>query len=340
MASPTSVKKRSHLGLFVPLLIGLLLVGAWSAWWYIAGTRIHQGVDEWIAARAEEGVDIAYSARSFGGYPFRFEMHFDDPVVNDHVRNLSWEGERIEFVMQAWNLQHLIGRLPGHHVVTGPDGIRNSLDFTGEAAFSLSWTDAGMRRFGFQSGEADALIGGVLYQVGDLSLNLAPRPESPQDMMVALQWQRIGLEEAPREAPYLGTELGPSRLIGEVRGFFPAHDRAVTQPENPMAAFLETGGGIEVAQLLLDWGPLELGAKADLDFTGGQGDGTISLRLDNVEELRVAMSETGHWTQQEQILVGTLEFASRNGGFLTLSVVDGQIFAGPVAIGYLPGPRL
>ena len=46
---------------------------------------------------------------------------------------------------------------------------------------------------------------------------------------------------------------------------------------------------------------------------------------------------SGHWSTMEQTVLGTLEPASRNDGFLTLVVIDSRIFAGPVPLGALPG---
>ena len=50
-----------------------------------------------------------------------------------------------------------------------------------------------------------------------------------------------------------------------------------------------------------------------------------------------AMIDTGAWTQQAQMIVGTVEPASRDGGFLTLPVIDNGVFVGPVPLGKLPG---
>ncbi len=339
MAPPSTQKKRSRLGLVLPFAFLLLAIGAWSAWWHIASGRIDQAVDKWIAEQEARGAAFTYAGRHMGGYPFRFELVFDQPAYMGQPGEVFWEGSRVEVVMQAWNLTHMIGRMPGHHVITGADGIRNSVDFDGHAAFSLSWTKAGLNRFGFQSGEAQALLAGQVYSLGNLSLNLAPRPESPDDLMVAMQWDKLALEAAPAAAPYLGTELGPSRLIGEVRGFFPAYEAAGREINGVWPALLRDGGEVEVAQLLLDWGPLDLGAQANLTLANSRSNGAFKVRIENADALKQAMIDSGHWSQQEQIVFGTLAPASRDGGFLTLPVKDDTVFVGPVPLGKLPGSR-
>lgn len=339
MAAPSTVKKPSRFGLFLPFILLLVAAAGWSAWWYIAAGRIERAVDRWIADQRAAGVEIGYESREFGGYPFRFELAFDRPVVTDRARALTWQGERIELVMQAWDLTHIIGRVPGHNVIAGADGLRNSIDLDGHAAFSLSWNGAGLHRFGLQSGEAEALIGGSLYKVSGLSLNLAPRPESPDDLMVALQWDKLGLDAAPAEAPYLGTDLGPSRLIGEVRGFFPAYEANGRSVPGLWDRLLAGGGGVEVAQLLLDWGPLDLGAKANLDLAGGAANGSIDVRIDKADGLKQAMIDAGRWGNGEKLALGTLQAASADNGFLKLTVLDNKVFVEPFLLWQLPDKR-
>jgi hypothetical protein len=176
MVSSSTPKKKKRFGLILPFVLLLLVVGAWSAWWHVASGRINQAVDEWISEQEARGAAFTYAGRHMGGYPFRFELVFDQPAYSGRPGEASWEGDRAEFVMQAWNLTHMIGRMPGHHVITGANGIRNSVDFGGHAAFSLSWNKAGLNRFGFQSGEAQALVGGQVY--GDQQSVPEPCPAS------------------------------------------------------------------------------------------------------------------------------------------------------------------
>lgn len=335
MTTPTSVKKPSRFWLFFPFVLLFLAIAGWSAWWFLASSKINQAADKWIAEQTAKGAEFTFASRSLTGYPFRFEVGFVKPHYKA-VDGAVWDGDAAQFVMQSWNLKHVIIRAPGHHTYRTPLGIRNAFDFPTDAAASLSWDGKGPRRVGFQSGESSFLLNGRSYDVSGLSLNFAPRDESPDDLMMAVQWDKIVLDREPYSAPYLGTELGPSRIIGEVQGFFPAY--AVSGDLHGVwGALLNTGGNIEIAQLLVDWGPMDLGGKSKLDLGQGRANGTIQVRLDNAPDLKAAMIESGHWGTLEQTLYGTIEPASRDGKFLTLSVIDSNVFAGPVPIGRLPG---
>ncbi|MCA8901461.1 MAG: DUF2125 domain-containing protein [Hyphomonas sp.] len=335
MTTPTTVKKPSRFWLFFPFVLLILAVGGWCAWWFLASSKIDQAVDSWIAEQQAAGAEFTYAGRSLTGFPFRFDVAFEKPHYKA-ADGAVWDGDTAQFVMQAWNLKHVIARAPGHHTYTNALGIRNAFDFPADAAASLSWDAAGPRRIGFQSGEASALIGGRSYDLTGLSLNFAPREGAPDDLMMAVQWDRIVLDREPSAAPYLGTELGPSRIIGEVQGFFPAY-AAAGDLHGVWPELLSSGGNLEIAQLLVDWGPLDLGGKSKLELGQGRANGTIQVRLDNAGELKEAMIASGNWGTAEQTLYGTIEPASRNGGFLMLSVIDSRVFAGPVPLGTLPG---
>ena len=308
---------------------------------FASKTERDLGCDDTVSVMLKftEGRQVACASRSMQGYPFRFEMTCEQPSFRDQQRGIAWQGEKAIFVMQAWNLTHVIALAPGHNVFTGADGIRNSFDLTRKAAVSLSWNKAGLNRLGFQSGEAEGLLGGQVYKVSNLSMNFSPRPESPDDLMMAIQWDKLTLDAAPMAAPYLGTELGPSRMIGEVQGFFPAYEAAGREITGVWGMLLDQGGAVEIAQLLLNWGPLDLGAQADLTLANGRANGAFRVRIEGAEALKQAMIDSGHWTQQEQIVFGTVEPASRNGGFLTLPVTDNRVFVGPVPLGEPPGAR-
>ncbi|MEZ5946120.1 MAG: DUF2125 domain-containing protein [Hyphomonas sp.] len=339
MAKSHSTQKRSRFWLFFPFILAAIAIGGWCGWWFLASTKVNQAVDKWIAEQPGQGAEFTYASKSLTGFPFRFDVQFDKPhyrATDGHV----WEGDHVQFVMQAWKFQHVIARAPGHNVLTTPLGIRNSFDLDETAAASLSWTAEGPKRIGAQSGEASVILNGAAYEISGLSLNFAPRDESPDDLMLAVQWDKVTLEAAPQAAPYLGTELGPSRLIGEVRNFFPAYTRAGGEIRDVWGELLTIGGDVEVAQLLLDWGPMDLGGQTNLTLEGGRANGAIKVRLEDAAALKEAMIAAGRWGTMEQTLIGTIEPASRDNGFLTLSVIDSNIFAGPVPVGKLPGSGL
>lgn len=338
MPATKTSRKPNRFWLFAPFVLLVIVIAAWTVYWFIARSLINQGIDDWIAAERERGADIEYASRTMGGYPFRFELDLSDPVYAGPGEP-RWEGERLRLVMQAWNWQHVIGFSPGRNVVSDGYAMRQVIDLDSKSAFSLSWDDESVRRIGLQLDDAALLIEGEEYAVRQGSLNLAPRPGAADDLMIAIEWQEVRLPTAPADAPYLGDTIGPSRLIGEVRGFFPAWANAGGDPDFMYGALVDEGGAVELAQLLLDWGPLDFGAKGELDFSNSVN-GNISLRIENADALKDAMQASGHWSEQEETAVTALATASADGKFLTFSIRNGEVWFGPLKLATLPEPGL
>ena len=337
MVEPSTVQKKSRFWLIFPFVILFLLIAGWSAYWVYAKGQLETGIDQWIADERARGATVEFSSKRLGGYPFRFELDVRDPVYQPDGE-ARWDGERLRLVMQPWNWNHIIGFAPGRNLITEPSALRHTVNLDPKSAASFSWDETGITRIGLQLSSATALISGELYAVSGLSLNLAPRKESPDDMMVALQWDQLKINAAPPEAEFLGDTLGPSRLIGEIRNFYPAWLLARGETARLPGALMAEEGGVEVAQLLLDWGPLDLGAKGDLQFSGGRTNGSFGVRIDNADELRAAMEASGQLTNEQAAAVTMLEGASQEGGFLTFTVRDNDVLLGPLKVGRLPEP--
>ncbi|KCZ91634.1 DUF2125 domain-containing protein [Hyphomonas johnsonii] len=339
LVEPLAKRRRSRFWLYFPFVLFILGVLVYSAYWIYARAEIERGVDEWVAAERADGAIVDFSSREIGGYPFRFELEVTDPVYQP-ARMAKWEGETLQVVMQPWNWHHIIGRAPGHSVVTDRLGIRHSFDIDRKSAGSLSWTADGIRRAAIDLHDVSALIDGQAYTTKGFSLNLAPGKDAPDDLLVALQWDALTLDAAPAEAPWLGTDLQASRLIVEIHNFYPAWVRSGGDPERLYEAFMDTGGGIDLGQALLGWGPLKFGAKGNLTAENGKVNGSFGVRIDDPEDLKAALKSAGRWRLQEQATVATLETASKDGGFLTFTVKDNKVMIGTVMVAALPGTGL
>ncbi len=331
----SSRKRRSRWGLFLPITLFALLVAAYSAYWVYASDIIEENVDTWIATERAGGAVVEYSSKKMSGYPFLFQLTFEDPVYQPDA-TLRWEGKRMIASMQPWNWNHIIVRSPGANRVTDKAGIRHTADLDDKSAGSLSWDETGIRRAGLMINDAPALIDGATMQLKAFSLNLSPRPESPSDLMVAVQWDQIALQEAPLFAPWLGAEIGPSRLVGEVRGFFPALQVSGLNTHYLADALMQQNAELEVAQLLVDWGPLDLGMQLDAAFTDGQANGKVGVRLENVEDLQAALEAEGALDMPTQAALAVIASGSKDGKFFTLPIKENGVYVMGQRVAELP----
>ena len=335
MSATAAKKPKSRFWLVFPFLVLAAIIVVWTAYWFIARDQLDKGIDDWIATERARGATVDYTDKTLGGFPFRFELTVSDPQYQPLGAPL-WQGQELRLVMQPWNWQHVIGFAPGRNVVTEDDGTRHVATLGDKSAMSLSWTEDGINRVGLQIDDAEAIVEGETYAARGFSLNLAPRPETLETLMVAVQWEEVKINATPTEAAFLGDTLGPSRLIGEIREFFPAMELAGGDIARLQEALIYREGGVEVAQLVLNWGPMDLGVKGDVGFSAGKANGSVSLRLDNADALRAAMDEAGQLDFEQQAVLGMIEASSKDGGFLKLDIREDEVFFGPARIGALP----
>ncbi len=322
-------RKRRGFWLFFPFFIFALIVGIYSAYWFWARDLLDKGIDEWIATERAAGRTVEYSGKRLGGYPFRFALHLDDPVYGDPANQQRWQGEQLQLVMQPWDWQHVIARSPGRNeIMLAGDELQ--LDFGPKSAGSLSWTNAGIRRVSIA---IDALSAanrqGPLGAAEGFEFHLRPPPGEPDMLQLQTQWEALSLARPVPDAEFLGTRLGPSVLRAQASKAFTALEVS-TQLETLPRNILAIGGEITLAQLVINWGPAQLGARGRVDRTDrGEIGGQLGLRIEKAEELKAALSAAGRLDSDTKNAIDAVAAASRNGSFLELSVrEDGLYFLG------------
>jgi hypothetical protein len=329
---------RARFWIFAPLGLFSLLFALWSAYWVIARGELSKGIDGWIEAERANGAVIEYSDKTLTGYPFRFTLNVEAPRFESR-QGLTWQGEELQLIMQPWNWQHVMARAPGRSVVTDVDGIRHTAVLNRKSVGSASWDGTGVKRLAVLLDEADLVVGGSAMSFRGASLNLSPTPGAPDDLRISGEWARLELAEPPAEFAFLGTVSQPSRMIAEIEGFYPAFLSAGGNIERLPAELARAEGAVSLGQLLLNWGALKLGAKGEVDFAGGAGNGALNIRLDDGAGLKAELEAVG---ASDAAIAGVtaLETMSKDGGFLTLTIKDGDVlFLGqPLATLNAPPP--
>lgn len=317
------MQRRSRFWLFLPYIILLILVAAYSVYWAYARSMLDRGIDDWMIAERANGAVIEYSGRKLNGFPFRFGLTLEDPVYQSADR-LRWEGEQLQLVMQPWNWNHVIARAPGRNLITEPSGLRHTLNLDDTSAASLSWNQTHIERIGIQLADIDAIIDGQTVSAQAFSLNLSPNPDAEENMRIALQWDELTVPSAQTPLYYLGQTLQPSRVIAEIEGFYPALLATRGDIEKLPTVLAQNGSAIYLGQALLSWGPLKFGAKGDMASVDNAWTGELKIRLSDPESLITAMTEAN--VSREQIAAMTaLGAMSANDSFLALSISDNAI---------------
>ncbi len=253
-------RRKSRFWLFAPIVVVLALFGAYSAYWVYLRGQLDQGIDQWIATQRAAGLDVAFEDKRLGGYPYRVALDVDAPAIRDPETGLAWRGERLQLVMQPWNLRHVVGRAPGVSEITTAAGEALAVELGPKSVASLSWTDEGVRRVSLALDRAElrraylppASLSGVEFHA-------RPAYGRRDDLQILLQWDEIELAQAPEGYEWLGGALQPSRLAMEVTHAFPA-----LASDYGLSTWTRLEGRVEVAQLLVNWGPVKFGLKVDV----------------------------------------------------------------------------
>ncbi len=333
-------RRRRGFGLFFLAFVVALAVGLYGAFWLYMRAQLERGIDEWIAAERAGGRMIAFSERHpIAGFPFRFALRIDEPVYGDPRADQIWQGERLDLVMQPWNWQHLIVRAPGRNRVETAEG-QFDVTLGARSAGSLSWGEDGLTRLSISLDEAVASSGGGRLANGrGIEFHLRAAPDAPAHLQLSAGWERLDLAAPVRGAEFLGTDLAASRLILELRDALP-----VFEAGGDLADWAQAGGRLNVAQLLLNWGPARLGGKADLGVNGsGLLDGRVDVRLDEDEALKRALLDSDLPEDDKRELAQYIEViaaASRSGDFLPLTIRRGELRYLGQTLGEVPPIRL
>ncbi|MEM0984985.1 MAG: DUF2125 domain-containing protein [Pseudomonadota bacterium] len=324
----SSPRRAKRLGwrIFGPLIVFVVILAIYSAYWHWAKSQLVAGIDAWIDGERARGMQVEYSAKRFDGFPFRFALTLDDPVYGDPDQQQRWQGEKLQLVMQPWNWQHIIARSPGENRIF-ERGLEGWARLGPKSASSLSWSDTGLERFSIAIDTVSFDLAGELAGEADaFEFHLRTYPGEPDTLQLETHWQSIRLGDVIPGTEPLGQTVGPTILRAEATKAFSA--LAITpEPSRWPATVLSLGGEIRVPQVLVEWGPLNAGARGGL-ATGDQGDlkGSVGVRIEKADALREALAEAGRLNEQTDMAIQALEAASTDGRFLELSVRDDGLY--------------
>lgn len=322
--------KRSRWGLFVPFLIAGVLIAAWSIYYAIMHNVLSTGIDDWIADERARGNIVEFERKSLSGYPFRFELRVDQPVYGE-PGGAVWRGQQLQMVMQPWNWNHVIARSPGRNEILPPGGLEGDelrILLGPRSVASLSWSgETGLvRRGSIALDEVDVSLAGVpLGRADGFEFHLRPPPSDADMLQVQVNFEAIEIDELPEDVAVLGNMIGPGILRMEIDQGAALMQEGVGLDRVPAEA-LARGGQVRLPQVMLEWGPANLGARGELLRTNDRLGGTLGLRIEEADALRDALREAGQLTEDVATAIDGLELASANGGFLIANVRDDGLY--------------
>src|SRR5690606_28959594 len=107
-------RKPRRLGLYIPFILLLLAVAAWTVFWFWARGEAATRMDAAAADLRTAGYEISWKDRGVGGYPFRLNM----TLTEARIREPSGWG------LEAPMLEaHAFMHAPAHWIIAAPQGL-------------------------------------------------------------------------------------------------------------------------------------------------------------------------------------------------------------------------
>lgn len=317
----TSKSRRSsgHRAPVFFLVFILFLLGLYTAYWFYVRSQVTTIIDGWIDDQRALGTEITYQSRSMSGYPYRISLAFNDFEYRAADGSTDWSGEKFQFTMPAWNFRHYIVRSPGRNSLLLETGERVDIDLLGRSAASITLQSDNTLK-AVTLAVDDAQIQTVLGRstINDLGLKFGVSDVDPDHARLAVDWEEITVPTPPTGADWLGTQLPNGALRVEFEGLGPY----LSQP-NGLADWRRDTREIEIAQALINYGPVEAGMKGKLDLSPeGLFNGPLLVRLDNGETLIDALEANGLMSPLLRPVLDGILNRSDAGAFANVPVRD------------------
>jgi hypothetical protein len=294
------------------LLLGIpaLLVAGHTLYWYQAGRALAQGYAAWTRARRAAGWTIASEPPTAGGWPLAVTLSVPDFVIAGSdpeflPGGINWSAERL--VLRVALAQPRVLRIEAEgaqHVSLGggadvpytADRLRLELPIAPDVPPHGGEFTAQHLRAGLPSGPET--ISGLT--IDQLRLRIDTKPAAPQGEALcdfSLSVEAIGL---PPDFDWaLGPRIEQLTLEGALDGPLPRGRGLVARARQ----WRDGGGALEVRDFSLDWGPLDLSAKATLALDDRlQPMGTGTARLTGFAATLNAMADGGVMPRQAATL--------------------------------------
>jgi hypothetical protein len=334
-----------RLGLWAVALLLVVVLGGYTAFWFIAAGRVEDGIGQWAQTlRAKNHLDLEWETVRVGGFPFAFRV----ALSKAQLRNLASGGgelqmPRLSASARPWDFR--VWRL------AAPDGLTANEGRAGTAGATLTARSAtGSVVVGGEGGATvwfalarPAADVGVHLQASDADiwLNLPPpQPQSHSETAfgIAVAARQVSLPQVP--APFTNP-LDEIDFAVAIKG--PLSPGPLRQAA---AAWRDAGGTLELQQLTLRWGGLAIRGSGTVALDAElQPEGAFSGAVEGYGQLMQALVATHRMRASDaslaQLALTMLARAGPDGRpeiATSFTIQDGQMFLGPARLG--PAPRI
>jgi hypothetical protein len=339
------MRRSLRLGLWALALLLLVVLGGYTAFWFIAAGRVEGGLGQWAQSlRDHNHLDLTWKRVAVGGFPFGFRIGLDEA----RLRNLASGGGEVQMPVLMASAR------PGDFRVwrlRAPDGLTASAGPAGKPSMTLTARAAsgsvavgadGGARIWFALARPAAEFGiHLAADHADIWLNLPPQqPQSHVETAfgLAVAATQVSLPQVP--APFTNP-LDEIDFAVTIKG--PLSPGPLRQAAT---AWRDAGGTLELDQLTLRWGGLKVRGSGTVALDRElQPEGAFSGAVEGYGQLMQALVAAHRMRASDaQLAQLALTMLARSGPdgkpeiATSFTIQDGQMFLGPARLG--PAPHI
>ena len=324
------------------LALALLALGGLAAYWFWAADRVEAAIALWTEAQRARGYQIDYRGPELSGFPFRLAVGFSEPRVAA-PQGWRWSGAAITGQAAFWEPWTLRLELPLEQTLSAEwRGYRRELALSAAAAGALIH----LGRDGRLEAATLEMEGVVLSEAGGgalraetLRYQLTRRPpalEGSGEGTLLLAGEMLGIALPEGVISPLGEEVERIAFDATVIGLIPKGE-----PAAALAVWRDSGGLLEVHDLALTWGPLDLDAEGTVALDEMlRPQGAFTARIRGLPEVVEALAGQGLIEPGVALALKltAMALATRDGATarpeveLPITLQDGLFYLGPAAL--------
>lgn len=330
-------------GPLLGIIIVLLLIGGYCAYWFIAAGRIEEGIAAWADSLRRDNTELTWRTIRVDGFPFAFDIRLAEARLRS-TKSPGGELTTPDFSVSArpWNFQNWRLAAPGGLSGTIGNGGQDAVKIaTPNATGAVSAGDADVAIwFRLEEPTAD-LPEHVTAEKADLWVSLpAHPPQEHTDKALGLAADLHGLHVSFAPAPLKGA-IDDLAFGATVLGPIPSGT-----PRQAAAAWRDNGGTVELDQFALHWGSVAMHGSGTLALGPDlQSMGALSGGVSGLDQLIDALAEAGRLRIGDMTIARIgLAVMSQPGPDgkpevpTSFTIQNGQMYLGPLKLG--PVPRI
>lgn len=329
------------------LLILLLGVGYPLFWFYVAG-QVEDGFLRWRDARNQKGYVVEHGALDVGGFPGAVRLKIAAPAIASTKDGWSVRSFGAVFEIQPWNWRRYRVEATGPHQLTG---VVQGRPLQVAAETGSAWFIGRVNSRG-RMAEGAANIQDLLVSQPD-----GDQLSATKHVQAQLRWpddtassgppsfdltvQASDTQLAKKISGPLGPDLRIFRLSGTLNGKPPGKLQ-----RDALDAWRQDGGTIDIRQIALGWGALDMTANGTLALDAALRPlGAFTAEIRGHRAMLSALEQNGKLRRREASAARlALDLLSKPGGngdgrrvvTVPLTAQKGRLYLGPVRLLKLP----